>query len=379
MKKAEAFPGVEEILSALIGFPTINGDELPAAQHIAGWLESLGMTVMVQDLGNNRGNVFATIGQGETLLFTGHLDVVPAQGAWQSNPFEMISKGERYYGRGCADMKGGIAAMISAAARLIAEKPNFNKKIALLFVADEEQNNQGTNHFIETAEAEITGCVIGEPTEMEIAVAHKGVARHRIEIKGRSAHASLPNEGINALEGAAAVIAALQKEHRRIAEEVHPILPPQSLQVTLLRGGEQENIIPGEAVMMTDHRLFPYMTWDMAAKQIEKVVEEVGKTHRSFRFSVHRHCFLPGGEISPEHPWAARCLELAEKHHGRAMRPTEFRAGCEMSLFVNAGIPTVVCGPGNISQAHIIDEWILKSQLTEAEAFYLELMRDFLA
>lgn len=371
------FPSTEDILSALISIPTVNGNELPAAQLLGNLLTGLGMDVSIQDVGENRANVFAHIGNGETLLFCGHLDVVPAIGDWKTPPFILTEDQGIFYGRGCADMKGAIAAMVSAVYRFLRSDELLNKEIALLFVADEEKDNLGAKYFISQKRPDINYTIIGEPTEMQIAVAHKGVARFRITIHGKSAHSSVADEGINALEGAALLIEAIKRENHKFRHIQHQILPSPSINVTVLHAGEQDNIIPGEAWMIVDYRIFPGIEEDEALKTMEVIVESVRESNPLFNFSIYRHSFLSGGEISKDDPFVERCCSVAKMCFRDERIPREFRATCEQSLFIDAGIKTVICGPGSITQAHTVNEYLNQSQLIDAEQFYYELIRSF--
>ncbi|HML46933.1 MAG TPA: M20/M25/M40 family metallo-hydrolase [Clostridia bacterium] len=366
-RKYGPFPSSEEILSSLIAFRTVNGDEYPSAQWLAGLLRRLGMDVSVQVVGENRANVFAQAGTGEGLLLCGHLDVVPAHGDWSTPPFELVKKDGAYFGRGCADMKGGIAAMVGAVHRFLSSGEGLNKRIALLFV----------RHFLQRRDPGIRYAVIGEPTELQIAVAHRGVARFRIAVRGKSAHSSVAREGINALEGAMLLFEACRRENERLQCVRHPILPPPSLNVTVLHGGEQDNIIPGEASMILDYRIHPGVDYGGALRTVEAIVESVKRQNPEFGFSVFRHCFLSGGEIAPEDPFVKKCCEAARACLGGAFAPREFQATCEQSLYIDAGIQTVICGPGDIKQAHTVNESLPEKQLHDAERLYYGMIRSF--
>lgn len=373
----ENFPNSEDILEKLISFETVNGNEAACAQWIAHLLDSLGMNVSLQDLGNARANVFARIGRGHQLLLCGHLDVVPAQGAWTTPPFELVKENGFYFGRGCADMKGAIAAMISAARQFLVSDEPLQKGFALLFVADEEKDNLGTTSFLRKQIENIKYCVIGEPTDLQIAVAHKGVARFRITVHGKSTHSSIPHEGVNAIQGAALLVTAIGQEDNSLSQTQHRILPPPSLNVTVLHAGEQDNIIPGEASMIVDYRLLPGTSYNDALAKIEAIVGRVQSDHPAFGFSILKHAYCPGGEVSPDEYLVKKCCIIAEESLRGEFKPQAFPATCEQALFVNAGISTVICGPGNISQAHTVNEFLLESQLIKAEKLYSEMIRTF--
>lgn len=335
------------------------------------------MDVSVQNLGNARANVFAQAGQGEKLLFCGHMDVVPAQGAWKTPPFKLKREDDKFFGRGCADMKGAIAAMLSAAYQFFKSDEPLLKGFALLFVADEEKDNLGTNFFLRQQGKDIRYCVIGEPTDLQIAVAHKGVARFHITVHGKSAHSSIAHEGVNAIQGAALLVEAISQENESLSRVQHRVLPPPSLNVTVLHAGEQDNIIPGEANMIVDYRLLPGTSYEDALAKVESVAGRIVAEHPAFSFSILKHAFCPGGEVPSDDPFVKKCCSIAGESFGEAFQPQAFPATCEQALFVNAGINTVICGPGSISQAHGVNEFIAASQLAHAERLYSEMIRVF--
>lgn len=372
-----AFPGAAQILSRLVGFETVNGEERPAAEWVGELLASLGMRVEIQGVAERRANVFARIGRGDALLLSGHLDVVPALGAWSTPPFELVRKGGVYFGRGACDMKGAIAAMIGAMRAFLASGEALRREFQLLFVADEEKDNLGTRLFLQNPRPGIRCAVIGEPTELRVAIAHKGVARFKVAVRGRSVHSSIARQGVNALTGAALLIQALRDQDEALEAVGHPVLTPPTINATMLRGGEQDNIIPGEAHLIVDYRLHPGVSYEEALATMRSVADAVAGKHPAFGFAVSRHCYLPGGEIAAEHPWVASCLGAAERCFGGEARPVEFRGGCEQSLMMGAGIPTVILGPGSLDQAHAVDEFLTEAQLAGAEALYGELIRSF--
>ena len=325
------FPSPQELLARFVSRPTVNGGERPLALDIARLARGLGMEAVVQDLGDDRANVYAHIGQGPCLLLCGHLDVVPAEGEWASDPFTLAQAGECYVGRGCVDMKGAIAAMLYAAARQI-QKGLPGMRLALLFVADEESGNLGMKHFLKMLPFPVDACVIGEPTELEVAVAHKGMARFFVELFGKAAHASLPDAGVNALTLAARAILALEAENQKLAADLHPLLPPRTVCVTMARGGERENILPGYAELLVDLRLFPGDTEKTAADTLRRALWPL--KGKDFSHSLRPHRYLPGGGLAPDHPWVQAACRLTGRARGRGCSPVEFRASCEQALML---------------------------------------------
>ncbi|NLI23011.1 MAG: M20 family metallopeptidase [Clostridiales bacterium] len=371
------FPTAEALLATLVAYPTVNGQERPLAEEIARLAAGLGMRTEVQPVAEGRANVYAEIGEGPCLLLCGHLDVVPAEGAWHSDPFTLTERGDSYVARGSADMKGAIAAMLRAAADRVATGLN-GIRLGLLFVADEESGNTGIKRFFATHPGCADACVIGEPTELEVAVAHRGVARFWIELHGRAAHSSLPALGNNALVSAAKAILALEAENARLAAFTHPILPPRTLCVTVAQGGERENIVPDAARLLVDYRLFPEDSPAAAEQTVRDVLDRLAREDARFAYSLRPHCYLPGGALPGEHPWVRAVCRIVADAVGKPRAPVEFRAGCEQALALNAGVPTVVVGPGSLSEAHTVDEALPKAELAQAVCVYGRLIDRFL-
>lgn len=372
----ETFPATRELLARFVAHPTVNGHEKPLALEIARLAEKIGMRVQVDDLGNDRANVYAEAGEGPCLLLCGHLDVVPAEGEWQSDPFTLRDEGECCVGRGCADMKGAVAAMLTAAERALA-RGLTGMKLALLFVADEESGNTGMKRFLATHPDCAEACIIGEPTEMEAAVAHKGVARYWVDLAGRAAHSSTPALGVNALTHAAQAILALEAYNQQLAKTPHPILPPKTVCVTMLQGGERENIVPAHASLLVDFRIFPGETEPMAAAALRGVLEPLQKANPDFSFAMRRHCYLPGGILPAEHPWTQTVCRITGETLGRTCKAVEFRASCEQALMLEAGVPTVILGPGSLREAHTVNESLPWAELEQAVAVYGRLIDNF--
>ncbi len=372
----ETFPATRELLACFVAHRTVNGHEKPLALEIARLAEKIGMRVQVDDLGDDRANVYAEAGEGPCLLLCGHLDVVPAEGGWQSDPFTLRDEGERCVGRGCADMKGAVAAMLTAAERALA-RGLTGMKLALLFVADEESGNSGMKRFLATHPDCAEACIIGEPTEMEVAVAHKGTARYWVDLAGRAAHSSTPALGENALTHAAQAIFAVEAYNRQLAKTQHPILPPKTMCVTMLQGGERENIVPAHASLLVDYRTFPGETEPAAQAELRAVMETLHKADPGFSFSLRWHCFLPGGSLPAEHPWTQTVCRITGEALGRTCKPVEFRASCEQALMLQAGVPTVVLGPGSLRQAHTVNESLPWAELEQAVMVYGRLIDRF--
>lgn len=361
-----------EILKKLISINTTNppGNEKAAAEYLAQLLEPWGFCCEVQDLGDNRANLIAWMGdsQGPELILNGHLDVVPAIGRWETDPFEAVSRDGLLYGRGTADMKGGIAAMCEAAIRTAGEGGPKKGMLKLVFVADEECSNLGTLSYLKEYKPG-TYAIIGEPTELKIAIAHRGVSRDYIDLSGDARHAALPQTREDAVGLAARAILAVREISRELEGRTHEVLPPPGIAVTMVQGYEKDNIVPGTVRLLLDFRILPGMTHDEVSQILKTGFEKAGIR----RYEIVPHFYMPGGEISSQDPFVKQCLEIREQVLGTGQKeelPCAFDASCEQCFLVDRGIKTIICGPGNIAQAHTVGEFAEEKQIRDAAVFY---------
>lgn len=363
-----------EILKRLVEVDTTNppGGEKPAAKMLAELLTPEGFRCEVQDLGDNRANLIAVIGSddGPEMMFNGHLDVVPAVGNWEKEPFTLTKDGELLYGRGTSDMKGGIAAMCEAAIRVARAGGPEKGRLKLLFVADEECSNLGiTSYFQKYGASDYA--ILGEPTDMQVAVAHRGVSRDYIDIFGPARHAALPEIEESAVTKAALAIQAVAEMNLKLKAVKHEVLPPPGIAVTMLEGYEKDNVVPGNVRLLLDFRILPEMTHEQVAEILDKGFAEAGL--KEYKRSLH--FFMPGGEISSQDDFVKLCLEEGEKQFGDKRRACAFDASGEQCFLVAHGIKAVICGPGSIAQAHTVDEFIRERDVRDAVEYYERVIR----
>ena len=358
-----------KILEDLIAFDTVNppGNERQAAEYLAEFLAKYGFFCTVQPVGTGRANVIAELqkGNGVTLLYNGHLDVVPAYGNWKFPPFQLTEQDGRLYGRGTCDMKGGVAAMCAAAARMA--QIDYVGTLRLLFVAGEEMGSLGTKLYLQHhAKSDYT--VIGEPTDLHVAVAHRGICRDRITVHGAAVHAALAHtKENNAVLMAAKAVLALEKLNQELKNSTHSVLPSPSVAVTMLEGYEAENTVPSEVRILTDFRIHPGTTADAVCNRLAEALIDAGLT----AVTIENQSYMPGGELAVHDPFVTVCSRIAGELSGREEAPCAFEASCEQCYF--QGKPTLICGPGNIVQAHTADEYLVEEQLYRAVEFYTRL------
>jgi succinyl-diaminopimelate desuccinylase len=315
-------------------------------------------------------------GSRPTLIVNGHTDVVPAVAErWSRDPFHPALVDGRLYGRGSADMKGGLAAAICALATL--ESAGYEPACDLVFqfVADEERGGAlGTRALSESGLIQGDACLVPEPTSLAVCVAERGLLQGEILIKGRPAHGSRPREGVSAVELGAQIALALHAADFGGPE--HSLLGKPTANVGTFHGGSALNIVAEQARVGFDRRLLPGMGLGEAIDGLRRQVESAGLGTVDYEIEVQD--FGEGSEMSAEHPFAELVRRCISAVTGTAT-PTIGMTFTTDARFVRnqGGIPAVVCGPGDIAQAHGIDEWVAVSQLVAATAAYAGLYRSF--
>ena len=365
-----------EIFEALMAQDTINppGNEKRGALCLKEIFDREGIPCEVQDLGDNRANFIASFGEGDKILeYSGHLDVVPCVGNWQHTAIGTTEEGDLIYGRGACDMKGGVAAMCSAAISMFRDKTPLNGQIRLTFVADEEDANLGMHAFLDSHKA-ATYTILGEPTDLHVAIAHRGVGRYYIDLLGHACHAALRSTEETAVAKAARAVMAIEDLNKQLESMTHDVLPSPSIVVTMVQGYEKDNVVPGKVRLLVDFRVLPGMT----EPQTRKLVQDALDAHGIVGFELTKHFFMPGGEVAQAHPFVSACVEQAEKLNERKEAPQAFGASCEQCFLVEAGSATVIIGPGSLDQAHTVDGFVENAQLLRAAKLYREIAMDVL-
>jgi len=323
-----------------------------------------------------KANLFATLGEGKPagIILSGHTDTVPWDGqAWTVDPLSATVRDGRLYGRGSADMKSFIALALASAQAFLESPAPF--AIHFAFSYDEEVGCFGVRELIaDLRDAGIRplACIIGEPTGMVPAIAHKGVYRYKCCVRGKEAHSSLTPQSVNAIEMAARVIGKIRDMAEGFERDEPRYegfdVPFSTASVGQFHGGIADNVVPRDAEFRYEFRDLP--TADVRAMQqavldqaralepaMHKVAPEAG-------FSFETICEVPSFLGSA----GDAVTRLAQRLSGET-GTTLVAFGTEAGLFKNAGIPTVVCGPGHIVQAHQPDEYVSLDQLARCEAF----------
>ena len=310
------------------------------------------------------------------LIVNGHTDVVPAVASrWSHPPFEPVVEGGRLYGRGSADMKGGVAASICALSVLEASGGRRGCELVFQFVADEEKGGGlGTRALMERGLLRGDACLVPEPTALCVCVAERGLLQGEILVRGRPGHGSRPREGVSATEHAAQIVLALHAADFGGPE--HALLGRPTANIGTLQGGSALNVVAEEARIGFDRRLLPGTTLDEAVESIHERVRAAGLSGIDYEVTIFD--FAEGSEMSAGGPFARLVGQCVERATGEPAETIGMTFTTDARFLRNqAGMPAVVCGPGNVAQAHGIDEWVDVGQLAQATAAYAELYRSF--
>jgi len=374
-----------ELIRDLVAFDTTSRESnLELIDFVEAYLNGLGVECLrVYDDEKRKANLYATLGPSDRsgILLSGHTDVVPVDGQdWTSDPFTVRAADGRLYGRGTADMKGFIAIALAFAPEML--ERGLTTPIHFAFSYDEEVGHLGARRLIEIIRGmpvQPAMCIVGEPTGMDVVIAHKGKRKFRVTARGLEMHSSLAPQAVNAIEYAAELIAFIKGLARRI-ERDGPFdrmydLTHSTIQVGLIQGGTALNIVPNLCVFDVEIRHLP--DDDPAARiaEIEAHARDVLEPMMqaidpNSGFGFEDLGASPGLEIDP----GADIVALVKRLTGRNDH-AKVAFGTEAGLFQErAGIPTVVCGPGHIAQAHKPDEFISLEQLAKGEDFMRRLM-----
>lgn len=367
------------ILERLVGFDTVSANSnLALIDWVADYLEGCGVrSALTRSADGAKANLYATIGPDDRggVILSGHSDVVPVAGqAWDSDPFRLAERGDRLYGRGTADMKGFIALVLALAPRAAAGPLAVPLHLALSY--DEEVGCLGAPALIAAlpeGAARPRLAIIGEPSGMRVANAHKGIQFLRTRVTGREAHSSLPERGVNAIAAAAEIIgeigrlAALCRAAAAADSRFDP--PYTSFNIGRIAGGAAVNIIARDCVFEWEFRAVPgedaaaLRRWidDFVARDL---LPRLRAGHPDAAVSTETAAAVPPLVPDPASPAEALARALSG-----AGETTTIAFATEAGLFQAAGIPAIVCGPGSIAVAHQSNEYITRAELAAGGDF----------
>ncbi|HVZ08447.1 acetylornithine deacetylase [Rhodopila sp.] len=371
------------LLERLVHFDTTSrNSNLELIDFIRAYLDQHGIPYRVsRDPTGQKANIHAIIGPRTAggIALSGHVDTVPVDGqAWSGDPFTLRRHDATLVGRGACDMKGFVAACLAAVPMLKAR--GLARPVHLFISYDEEVGCGGARRLIEDlSESGLTPslCIVGEPSGMQPILAHKGKLNLNVKVRGKPGHSSDPAAGVNAVQAAAEAIAWVARDARRLAAE-GPFMPNfdpgyTTVHVGTMRGGTILNVIPEHAEFTMEWRHIPGDSPHLHMERMQAwIAESIEPPMRAVDpacgFAYDIELEMPGMALPPDHELAGLVKQLTGSNSTGAVS-----YGTEGGFYEKAGIPTIICGPGHIAQAHQPDEWIAVSELAACDAFIRKL------
>ena len=357
------------LLDALVRIDSRNPSLVPGApgeaeiaRRLVSVLSAWGLEAHVVESAPGRANVVARRrgrGGGRSLLLNGHIDVVGVEGMIHA-PFDAERREGRLYGRGASDMKGGVAAMCAAVARM----PELDGDVVVAAVCDEEWQSAGTASLLR-AGIRADAAIVTEPTGLAIMPAHKGFVWAEIRVAGRAAHGSRWDLGVDAIRHAGAVLAELDTLERSLASRGHPLLGRPSLHASTIEGGTGMSTYPDSCVIRLERRTIPGESLDGVRRELEDAIARAGREREGFAADVAVLFAQPASDVSEDSP-LVRSLAATLGARGLPQESLGMSAWTDAALLNEAGIPAVCFGPGDMGLAHAAEEYIELAQVEQA-------------
>lgn len=379
---AIAVDAVTRLLSDLVAIPSVNPMgralhgpgvyEAGMTEYLERFFRDVGSTCTRQPVAPGRENLVARYEapQGRhLLLFDAHQDTVPTDGM-TIDPFVPKIEGRRLYGRGSCDIKGGMAAMLTAFARLVRERPRGSCSVIMACTVDEEFTHLGSSYLAaQPLGADLA--IVAEPTKLDIVNCHKGAVRWKIQTQGVACHSSSPHLGSNAIYRMAQVVAALAEHAQELARSrPDPVLGPPTLSVGRIEGGQSVNVVPDWCVIEVDRRVIP---GEVALECPDRVMAWLRQRLGGLDGIEWQPPWinLAPLEAKGTDTWVAAIREVVAGATGRTPGVIGVPYGTDAGPLGEVGQPCIVFGPGDIAQAHTRDEWVdLDEVATAAELYY---------
>ena len=370
-----------DLLTALVAIDSTNPDLVPGgageagiARFIAGWLEARGLDVRLQEAAPGRPNVIAVAhgsGGGPSLLLNGHMDTV-GRGEFAAAHQPRLEAG-RLYGRGAYDMKGGLAACMLAAAAA-AQRP-LRGDLILTAVVDEEYASLGTEQALRTVRAE--AAIVAEFTELRLVLAHKGFTWFDIETRGRAAHGSRPDLGVDAIAHMGRLLVDLEALGRDLQKRpAHPLLGTGSLHASTIHGGREMSSYPERCTLAVERRTLPGEQPETLQAELEQLIRREAEADPTFEATVRPGLSRSPLETDQAAPLAQAVAEAARQALGHPPDVAGVPFWTDAALLAQAGIPSVLFGPSGLG-AHAAEEWVDVASVEACAQVYLRAAEAF--
>ena len=365
---------VAELTARLVEIESINPDivsggsgEGGVARFVAEWCERAGLETKVSEPAPGRPNVVAVArgsGGGRSVMLNAHMDTVGVAG--MADPFVPRLDGGRLYGRGSYDMKGSLAACMLATAE--AKRRGLRGDVILTAVCDEEFASVGTEAVAATVHAD--AAIVTEPTELQLAVAHRGFVHLEVEVHGRAAHGSRPHLGIDAIAKMGRVLVGIEELDRRLrADPTHVYVGSGSVHASLIEGGQEFSSYPARCVVQAERRTIPGETAELAEQELREIVARAGEGDTDFSADVRAPISRQPFEVTEDEEIVASVRRHATVVLGAAPKTVGVSFWADSALLASAGIPTVLFGPLG-EGAHAEVEWVDVASLEQCVEIY---------
>jgi acetylornithine deacetylase len=374
-----------ELLRDLVAIPSVNpmgravtGPEFLEGRltdYLEGFFRKVGVPAERQIICAERENIVARCeipSARRTILLEAHQDTVPID-KMTIAPFEARIEGGRMYGRGACDIKGGMAAMLTAFVRLFREKPRGAANVIMACAVDEEFTSLGVRKLVEKG-IRADAAIVAEPTQLDIVHAHKGISRWHLTVPGRACHSSSPQLGTNAIYRMGRILVAVERFAQQLAaSRPDPLLGSPTLSVGRIEGGASVNTVPDFCKIEIDRRVVPGEDPLEAPTQLSQFLKTEGAINFPFE------CATPWSHKQPLDPEQSKDLvtrfgKVIDTVRG-THRVTPVPYGTDASTLADAGIPSIVFGPGDIARAHTCDEWVELDEVEQASEILYRFIR----
>jgi acetylornithine deacetylase len=337
-----------------------------------------GLDVRTQPVADGRSNVIAILkgsGGGRTLMLNGHMDTVGVDGMI-IDPFKPSIQNGLIHGRGACDMKGALAAMIGAVKSIVDSRIKLHGDLIFSGVVDEEYKSIGIKKLV--GEYKADGAIVGEPTDMRVATAHKGFVWIEIEVKGKAAHGSVPEKGIDAIAHAAKIMSAIEKLQPELASRVHPLLGTPKIHASTIEGGTDWSIIPDRCILRLERRTIPGETVASVMIEIEQILQAIEQETPEFNAIAHSPYDMAPLETAESERIVQTAQQVLAANMGTRAPVIGLPYWTDGALLSSMGsIPTCLLGPGDISVAHSADEYITIESVFTSTRVYREIIQRY--
>ncbi len=347
------------------------------AQAVARELGKMGLDVEFQDAAPGRPNIIGVLDSGKagpSMMFCGHTDTVGVTG--MERPFDPTYTDGKVYGRGSQDMKSGLVAMMGAAGVIADNGGPKTGRLIIAGVIDEEYSSIGARELVKewTADA----AVVGEPTDMSVAVGHKGFEWVEIDVEGRAAHGSRPLEGLDAILRMGRILSRLERLDRELgSRDPHPLMGTASLHASLIEGGREWSTYPDRCTLKMERRTVAGESGKISLAEVESIIRELRAEDSEFRANARYVFGQPPYETPADHPIAEKLVKAVEGI-GRKTERSSMTFWTDAAVLGQAGIPSVIFGPTG-KGLHSIEEYVVANDVLACQAALVALVDDFCA